>query len=211
MKKVLVISPHPDDEVIGCGGTLGKFLSLGEHVEIVFLTSGEKGIRDKDYLETIQIREQESKDVAKLMGFNRIEFWREKDAGLLVTPELVRVLFQRIKDYNPDEIFVTHDMDQHPDHKQAALLVKQALLKMTPKSIMPVVWMYEVWTPLQHLDRIEDISGYIEVKRKAIKTYQSQCAIMNFEEAILGLNRYRGEMHSWPGGDYAEVFKRMKI
>ncbi len=44
------------------------------------------------------------------------------------------------------------------------------------------------------------------IQLAAIRAYRSQCKVMRFDQALLGLNRYRGEMHSWPGGDYAEVF-----
>ena len=71
--------------------------------------------------------------------------------------------------------------------------------------------MYEVWTPMQRMDHIVDITPYVDIKRRAIRAHKCQCAVMKFDEAILGLNRYRGEMHSWPGGDYAEVFVAMKI
>ena len=69
--------------------------------------------------------------------------------------------------------------------------------------------MYEVWTPLQQIDHVEDISAQIDTKLDAIRAHKSQCDIMDFVEAIRGLNRYRGEMHSWPGGPYAEVFQHM--
>ena len=71
--------------------------------------------------------------------------------------------------------------------------------------------MYEVWTPIQQIDHVANISDNVETKRKAIQAHQSQCSVLKFDEAILGLNRYRGEMHSWPGGDYAEVFTEMKF
>jgi LmbE family N-acetylglucosaminyl deacetylase len=70
--------------------------------------------------------------------------------------------------------------------------------------------MYEVWTPLQRIDEIVDISPYVKTKRAAIRAYKCQCDVLAFDEAILGLNRYRGEMHSWPGGDYAEIFCRLR-
>ena len=66
--------------------------------------------------------------------------------------------------------------------------------------------MYEVWTPIREIDHIVDITPFVDVKRAAIESYESQCAVMAFDDAILGLNRYRGEMHCWPDGEYAEVF-----
>jgi LmbE family N-acetylglucosaminyl deacetylase len=68
------------------------------------------------------------------------------------------------------------------------------------------LWRYEIWAPLAHIDHVVDISEVIEDKLRAIRAYRSQCDVMRFDEAFHGLARYRGEMHSWPGGAYAEVF-----
>jgi LmbE family N-acetylglucosaminyl deacetylase len=69
--------------------------------------------------------------------------------------------------------------------------------------------MFEVWTPLQRIDRVVDISLHMETKLAAIRAHASQCAVMRFDEAFEALARYRGEMHSWPGGDYAEIFTQV--
>ena len=108
----------------------------------------------------------------------------------------------------PYIIYVPQEQEEHPDHRAAAFLVMNAIKHLPATIISPTVWMNVVWTPLQKMDHIVDISLYTETKRKAILAYKSQCDVLAFDEAILGLNRYRGEMHSWPGGDYAEVFKK---
>ena len=71
--------------------------------------------------------------------------------------------------------------------------------------------MFEVWTPLQNLDEIVEISPYLDAKLAAIRAYKTQCEVVGFDEAIIGLNRYRGELHSWPEGNYAEVFAELKL
>lgn len=208
MKNVLIISPHPDDEAIGCGGTICKHVVEGDTVEVIFITSGEKGGHGRSEEETIMTREQESKDAAIILGVSHIECWREPDGGLLVTPHNVSRLAEKIVSSGVAIIYVPHEQEQHPDHRAAAHIVNTAI-KQLPASIeIPVVWMYEVWTPIQAIDHIVDISPYVDTKRKAIQAYKSQCDVLAFDEAILGLNRYRGEMHSWPGGEYAEIFKK---
>ncbi len=209
MKRVLVISPHPDDEVIGCGSTLRKHILEGDKVDVIFLTSGEQGGHGRSPEDTLRIREQEANAAAHILNINKTEFWREPDGALRVTQRIVDRLCKRIKAWPPHLIYVPHDQEEHPDHRASVRLIRRVLDKL-PKSVKkPSVWMFEIWTPMQRMDHIVDISSYLDVKRKAIRAYQSQCAVMKFEEAILGLNRYRGEMHSWPGGDYAEVFVRM--
>lgn len=209
MKNILIISPHPDDEAIGCGGTICKHIAEGDSVEVIFLTSGEKGGHGRTEEETIHVRELESKDAAAILKLGHIEFWKEPDGNFKVTEHNVTRLVEKIIASNTQIIFVTHEQEEHPDHVSAAQLVKQAVEQLPENMLPPTVWMYEVWTPIQRMDHIVDISDYVETKRKAILAYKSQCDVLAFDEAILGLNRYRGEMHSWPGGNYAEVFKKL--
>jgi hypothetical protein len=59
---------------------------------------------------------------------------------------------------------------------------------------------------MQSISVVIDISAFIEIKLAAIRAYETQCCVLRFDDAMAGLARYRGEMHSWPDGDYAEVF-----
>jgi LmbE family N-acetylglucosaminyl deacetylase len=207
MTRVLVLCPHPDDEAIGCGGTLRKHAVAGDEVRVVFLTSGEKGGHGRPADETARVREQEAKAAADLLGSAGIEFWRQPDGDLRTTPELGSRLGILLTTFCPTVVYVPHDREMHPDHRAAAELLRVTLAGLDPYSGRPEVRMFEVWTPLESFDHVEDISEFIDAKIAAVRAHASQCAVMRFDEAVLGLNRYRGEMHSWPGGDYAEVFR----
>jgi LmbE family N-acetylglucosaminyl deacetylase len=213
MKRVLVISPHPDDEAIGCGGTLRGHVLRGDSVHVIFVTSGEKGGHGRSPEETIPIREGESERARQILGVERIEFWRERDGRIQVRPPIVHRLATKLRKWSPDVVYVPHDREMHADHRAAARLVRAAfgVLAGNGQPIHADVLMYEVWTPLTRMDEIIDISAHVQVKRKAIRAYRSQCAVMDFDDAILGLNRYRGEMYSWPEGTYAEVFARLEV
>lgn len=204
MKRVFVISPHPDDESIGCGGAIRKHVEQGDSVRVIFLTSGEKGGHGRDERETTQIREQEAKSAARILGIEAMDFYRWPDGAVETTPAAVARLREALVAWSPDWIYVPHFAEAHADHRAAIQVLEHALQELP--SYSPQVWMYEIWTPLQRIDAVEDISPYMEVKMAAIRAHRSQCEVMAFDEAARGLSRYRGEMHSWPGGDYAEVF-----
>jgi LmbE family N-acetylglucosaminyl deacetylase len=205
MNRVMVISPHPDDEAIGCGGTVQKHVLVGDVVHVEVLTSGEKGGHGSDENETALCREQETETAAAILGIQHVEFHRQKDGRLNASRRLIQLLAERIESWKPHIIYVPHLAEQHPDHRAATRALQQAL-KMVQGIEQPRVLAYEVWTPLQRLDEIVDITPYLETKLRAIAAYDSQCRVMDFVAAARGLARYRGEMHCWPGGDYAEAF-----
>jgi LmbE family N-acetylglucosaminyl deacetylase len=206
MAAILVISPHPDDEAIGLGGTLRSHVLKGDSVEVVFLTSGERGIPQADPAATAALRESEAAAAAAILGYTGFDFWRQPDGAVVVTASLVERLRDRLQTRRPNIVYVTHPREMHPDHHAAARLVADAVAASSAPS--PAILMYEVWTPLQAIDEVVDISDHIDVKLAAIRAHASQCAIMRFDDAALGLARYRGEMHSWPGGPHAEVFEK---
>jgi LmbE family N-acetylglucosaminyl deacetylase len=195
-KRILALAPHPDDESIGCGGALLAHLAQRAEVEVVFLTSGEKGGHGRSESETIRVREQEARAAAEILRVRGIEFWRLPDGALRPTHAAVERLRRKINRFKPDIIYVTHDREMHPDHRAAVRLLRRAL---AVTKIKPDVLGYEVWTPIQKLSEIVDISPFMERKLRAVRAHRSQCAVVG------------GEMHSWPGGDYAEVFTRLKL
>lgn len=206
MRRILVLSPHPDDEALGCGGTIRGHAVTGDEIRVIFLTSGENGGHGVGPADTRRIRECEAEAAAQVLGVRDLDFWRQPDGGLRASPALIERLVMTIEDFRPSVMYAPHEGEQNRDHRAAARLVRSAIARVSASGSVPTVRQFEIWTPLQRLDLIKDISPYVEAKLAAVRAYRSQCDLIRFDEAFLGLARYRGEMHSWPGGDYAEVF-----
>jgi N-acetylglucosamine malate deacetylase 1 len=201
MSRVLVVCAHPDDESVGCGGALRLHARAGDRIDAVFLTSGEGGGHgEAAHAET---REREAQRAATALGIEELHFWREPDGRLRARAELVRRLAALVDSTKCSLLYAPQPADDHPDHRAAARLVRAAL---GASAVRPAVRFFEIWSPLGDMDEIVDISAVIDDKRRAICAYRSQCVVMRLDDAFVGLARYRGEMHSWPGGPYAEVF-----
>src|SRR5215213_961341 len=108
MKRVLILSPHPDDEAIGCGGTLRAHVEEGDHVEVIFLTSGEQGLRGGDPAETARLREKEAATAARILGYPIYEFWREPDGALKPRSALIRRLTEKLLRFKPHLLYLPH-------------------------------------------------------------------------------------------------------
>jgi LmbE family N-acetylglucosaminyl deacetylase len=200
---VLVIAPHPDDESIGCGGTIASHIAAGDRVEVVFLSSGELGLKQLPRDEAWRVREAEAHKAADALGIANIQFLRFPDwfvgdniqeAGVALRPI--------VQAGRPDLIYVPHALEWHPDHK-ASLPVLAAAYTQSALTT-PAIRTYEVWTPLAEYDHVEDINRFMELKLAAIRCYASQIVDLPYDRAIEGLNRYRGEMAARCA--YAEVF-----
>jgi LmbE family N-acetylglucosaminyl deacetylase len=211
VSRVLVLSPHPDDEAIGCGGTLAKHVAEGDRVRIVFITSGEAGGHGRTEEETRRVREAEATAAGAILGVEAVEFWREPDGRVRATRGLARRLRDQFETWRPDLVYVTHAAESHRDHRAVERTVRHVVSREIDPALRPAVRMFEVWTALQRLDHVVDITAYVERKVAAIRAHGSQCDVMSFDEASLALARWRGEMFSWPVGDYAEVFEEMRL
>jgi N-acetylglucosamine malate deacetylase 1 len=201
--RILVISPHPDDEAIGCGGTIRSHVVAGDVVRALFLTSGEACATDCLASEMAACREREACVAARVLGLAELEFWREPDGAVRATRPVVCRLRATLEAWQPKTVYVTHGGEMHADHRAAARLVRRALDGLASR---PTVRLFEIWTPLQRYDHVVDITAHVGAKRAAIQAHESQCARKGYVDASLGLSRYRGEMSLRTRMDYAEVF-----
>ncbi|MCU1427911.1 MAG: uncharacterized protein JWL83_1911 [Actinomycetia bacterium] len=200
---VLVVAPHPDDESIGCGGTLRLHADRGDRVEVVFLTSGELGLPKLEPDAARKVREAEAEEAAILLGVTRLTFlrhsdWFVGDATDAVVADLCGV-FERDP---PERVLFPHAAEEHPDHRAAAAVVLDVTQQLGAK---PSLAAYEVWTPMTRFDDVSDISDVMATKLDAVRTYRSQFSTFRYDDAVEGLNRFRGALAARCA--YAEVFQ----
>lgn len=205
---ILVIAPHPDDETIGCGGTLRLHANEGAHIEAVWLTSGELGLKNLPAHRARQIREAEAKRAGKILGLAETTFlgypdWHVAEKSQAIQRDLIPIL----RRLHPDKIYFPHPGDAHPDHQPVCALVKKAIQRS--RIAKPELRAYEVWTPLTQADYVVNISRMMPGKIKALRAHRSQLRAFDYVSAVRGLNRYRGAL----AGRclYAEVFQDMSF
>lgn len=200
---VLVIAPHPDDESIGCGGTLALHSDRGDRVVAAFLTSGEQGIKSMPRAAAWRLRECEAQDAAEVLGFARLVFLRQPDWFVEDNiAEAAGKLRAVLDAETPERIYLPHPGEWHPDHAAAQKVLREALGPRAGDA--PELLCYEVWTPLSAPDAVENITSTFLRKRRAIQCYVSQLAEFRYDRAVQGLNRFRGELGA--KCRYAEAF-----
>jgi N-acetylglucosamine malate deacetylase 1 len=201
---ILVIAPHPDDETIGCGGTLCLHAKRGDRTVVVCVTSGELGLKHLPREKAWAIREKEAETAATILGVTKVHFLRQPDwmleNHLDTAAKMVRPI---LRAENPGVIYLPHNTDGHPDHRACQPILRLALAEA--RQAKAELRAYEVWTPLAGYDRLEDITGVMPRKLQALRAHESQLGEFNYERAVCGLNAFRGELAA--KCEYAEVFQ----
>ena len=146
-----------------------------------------------------------------MLGVQHTEFLRLPDGHLQTNNYVVSRMEEILINLRPAVIYAPHDEDGHADHQQACKIVRTALdrIRHSRLSYAPILRLYEVWTPLGNPTYTEDITDVMDTKLAALAKHASQLAGIAYDDAITGLNRYRGIVHGvWSGCDskYAEAF-----
>jgi len=217
MKKIMVFAPHPDDDILGCGGSIAKYSDQGHEITTVFMTSGEAGslTYTRDQLATQ--REKEARQASFHLRVNETVFLRNPDGYLEYNRDNLVKIVSLLRTKKPDIIYLPHHLDGNEDHRITYKLVLDACRRSSgpwfqecqgkPWEVKTVL-AYEIWTPLQDVSYAEDITPYIEQKLNALRLHVSQLKDIQYDEAIRALNHYRGIMSG--KGQYCECFQVLK-
>lgn len=197
-KKIIVFAPHPDDETLGCGGTIIKRLKEGYEVIIIIMTDGRHaltchGIHDNPTPEELkQIRRMEAIKATQILGVpsNNVLFWDFEDRTLAEnTEEVEKKSWEILNKIKPVEIRFPYEKDANKDHQASSLVLQKCIKKLD----FPIIgYQYSIAQRFLHVGPImlrilnffrhdlvfEDIFEFIAQKEAAINEYKSQRTII---------------------------------
>jgi len=178
---ILAIGAHPDDVEMSCGGTIAKEIANGKKVGILHLTRGELGTRG-----SAELRDEESAAAAAILGVSVCEnlgiadgFFENNKASQL---EVIKM----IRKYQPEIVLCNAVDDRHIDHPKGSNLASNACFLSGLLKIETSIdgTLQEAWRPRQvyHYiqwkdskpDFVVDVSGFMDIKMKAVFAYKSQ-------------------------------------
>ncbi|MTV24225.1 PIG-L family deacetylase [Nitriliruptoraceae bacterium ZYF776] len=199
-RRVLVVAPHPDDETIGCGGTLARLADGGAHVEVVVATDGEATIGSPHPpAETARRRRGEAVAACRILGTGDPRFLGLPDGRVADhLDELARGLATVLADVDAEVVFVPWALERHPDHRA----VIAALARVSPHPAE--LWGYEAHTPLHPTHLVDLAPADVDRKRSALAVHATADLAFSLE-ATLALNRWRS-LGTAAGDGHAEAF-----
>lgn len=223
MKKILVIAAHPDDEILGCGGTMARLANEGNHVYTVIL--GE-GITSRDNTRHRDSREAEIADLKKqihdanhLLGVKEVFTFDLPDNRFDSVPllDVVKIVEQVKEKIKPDIIFTHFENDLNIDHGVTYRAVLTATRPMQGETVKEI-YSFEVlssteWNfPLSFSpDCFIDITGTVDLKESAMSKYKSELRPYPHPRSLMGI---RLQAETWgmkTGLGFAEAFKTIRV
>ena len=184
-KKVLVFAPHPDDETLGCGGTLAR-LALLCPVKVVLVTdgSGAGGLPAG----ADAIRQTEFVRALAVLGVHDTVQLRQPDGSFQGSDGLARQVRALLDGYQPDWVFLPSPLDYHRDHVRIAAFL-EPLCRSSPG--VNQLLFYEIWAPVP-ATHVVDITDQAARKQEALAEHATAMPHGDYQRAVDGLNRYRG-------------------
>ncbi|MFP7297860.1 bacillithiol biosynthesis deacetylase BshB1 [Neobacillus niacini] len=215
---ILAFGAHADDVEIGMGGSIAKLTSRGYRIGICDLTEAQLSSNG-----TIELRKEEAKKAAKILGVTERLSLALPDRGLFLQEEFIRRIASVIRKYQPQIVFAPYFEDRHPDHGNCARLVEESVFSagirkyhtessQTPHKVSKV-YFYMI-NGFHKPDFTIDISNTMEYKISALRAYKSQFEqtensvktplVNGYIETVEARERLFGQQ---VGVQYAEGFK----
>ncbi len=178
MKKVVIIAAHPDDETLGCGGTIARHNKAGDHVQIWHLSNGCQKKKD------IQPREKNAMSAMRILlgspdnNYETGEQFSDQRFDSVDLLDIVKDLERDIYKYNPDIIYTHWIGDLNKDHEITARAVLTACRPL-PNCSVTEIYGFEVlssteWAPVNPFVPDHYVEIDYSIKRKALLCYKEE-------------------------------------
>lgn len=211
-KKVLVVAAHPDDEVLGCGGTIARHGASGDEVSVVFMADGvssRNGADDEDILE----RKKAMNAACSMLGIQNSYTFGFPDNRMDSVPflDIVQKLECLLEEISPQVIYTHHSGDLNIDHRithQAVLTAcrpvpGQAVRKIYSFEVLSSTeWALTAFTP----NVFVDITSYLQAKIEAIQCYELEMRPEPHARSVANVRRLAGLCGASVGLQAAERF-----
>lgn len=168
-RRVLIVAPHADDEVLGCGGTILAHVARGDRVGVVILSN--RVLNHTEDSAYIADTKRIAGDVGALLGIEEVVFGDLRDEQL--DRQLIDVIMpieRAVERTSPDIVYVPHGDDTDQDHRAVA-----AACRVACRGVDAVVT-YEVPGPTRHFrpNHYVDIAPYLDRKIAAMQRYEGE-------------------------------------
>ena len=202
---VAILAPHMDDEIIGCGGMMQRYVRQGTRAIIIYLTDGAYGLSGEEWKRHNRRRIQESEQSTDLLGIHE-RFYLQQPDGALTADSSVRFqltsIFHRER---PEIVYLPYPCDPHSDHRQTFLIMKE-IIRQGRLDAASFFYQIRVPIPVRLISTILDISSSAALKKQALGCFVSQDRL-DFK-LLLHLQRCQGYLLGWRPR-LVEVFARI--
>jgi LmbE family N-acetylglucosaminyl deacetylase len=219
---VLVVAAHPDDEVLGCGGTAARRAAAGDALHIGILGTGVTSRGDgQEAGEAVRMLQADAREVAGMLGAKSIVFGDFPDNRMDERPllEVVKQVEKWIGEIGPDVVYTHHAGDLNVDHRVTSLAVLTATRPL-PASAVRELYAFEVpssteWAfgqagPAFRPNVFEDIAAMIDLKVRCLQRYSGEIRAFPHPRSGEALRAAARRWGSVAGLPYAEAFELIR-
>lgn len=187
VERALIICAHPDDEVLGMGGTLKKLTNAGVEVTVLMFANGNEGYTSlEDKATIVETRRLEREVVQKILNIHHFEAHSYEDYAIPANEITYKICIEAIRKYKPNIVF-THYWQEYNTHKAVASIATDAFwqagwscsLDLGEPWKPDALYYFEVIELLNHVSHIVDITDTFEDKLESMRAYASQCTVVS--------------------------------
>jgi LmbE family N-acetylglucosaminyl deacetylase len=223
--RILVVAAHPDDEILGCGGTLAKAISAGAEVAVMFLGEGVSArfplgnYTSEEFRESTLIRMEGARAALQILGVSDYEFGSRLCTQFDTYPllSIVKDIERRIKAFKPHLLFTHNPAEVNIDHRLSYEAVEVAC-RPTTDFISTQIYTFEIpcsgsWTFESTFkpNVFVDVSEHFDKKLAAWNCYVGEARPFPFPRSIEGIKvlaQYRGMTSNL---NLAEAFRIVRM